>query len=1466
MSGRKLVFAIILFFVAKVISAQEILIEFISYNDLASSGYNISPQNYDAEQDSLGRTIMANGTGLIVFEGERNYVIPSTNLRTFRTLAKDQTGHIYAAGNNQLGYLDLNEQGEIVYVSLSETINIDSGPEYHITDLMILKGIIYFKSNKKIGQLKDTLYTEWDFANEQLLFALYQDRIMTQNEDGETFLLSDGLLEPVNLLESGQKMPLLKGLISVKEGKYLLISKNQGLFTLENKQIYPINSFPSNFIKSRDVEDYLQLKGGLVGIGTFEAGILLINMEGQLIDHIDSENGLQNQNVYFLFQDYQDNVWIGHDTGLSRMEYPVNIKRFGPDNGLEGIVLSVAKQSQSIYAGTTNGLYYLVPQRSTDFIQLSNTRQVWDIKLIDNTIITVSTYGINIIKNGKILQFLDVNSRTIHPTSDPDILLIGLNTGVGKLIKKNGQWEWDGKMEGIDHEVRTIALESKSVYWLSYEDVSRIHFDEEMKEVLEIEHFDEENGVNIDDLGILEAIRIGDQVRFGTAEGLFYYDSVTDYFLPDSTINQWVGKDKREVLAAIVDDKDQIWLYSKRSNGPLIPQPDNTYRWDTLSLHSLRETDVWKIFPEDNGLVWFGTTDGLYQYNSTRQKNFNYKYPALINRVVVNQDSLIYHYPPRNSSNDLIDEAHLILPYVDNGISFQYDANSFHVNENLYFSYRLIGFDEKWSNWTRETFKEYTNLPPDQYTFTVKARNSYAIESEQAMFTFIILPPWYQTWWAYGGYFVGFVGLIFGINRYQRKRIHKKQEARIRMQEKELEREKEISQKLRNVDRLKDEFLAHTSHDLRTPLHGIIGISESIMDQVEGMQTNEIKNNLAMVTASGKRLASMVDSILDYSRIKAKDLDLKIKNVDLYAIVDLVLNMSQPMISKKKVQLINSIPENLPYVRADENRLQQILFNLVGNAIKFTESGSITIKAETLDSMIQISVIDTGIGIPEDKIKVIFESFEQLDLVVDREYIGTGLGLTITKKLVELHNGKIWVESEFNKGSTFYFTLPVSDLKTKNVSFDKDKIILDTKEPEFERVYDDADYSILVVDDEPVNQQVLVNHLHHEKYNVEVAANGPDALSLIDNQKFDLVLLDVMMPGMSGFEVSKQIREKYPLNELPIIFVTSKDQIGDLVEGLSYGGNDYIAKPFSKQELIARVKTHLNLYKINDSYARFIPHEFLESLGRDTIMDVHLGDQTEKEVTIFFTDIRGYTALAEGMSPTENFNFLNDFLGIIGPVIRKNRGFILHYLGDGLMALFLHSPADAIKAAMQMQKKLNKFNKTRAMEAKEEIRIGTGMHTGKLILGVLGDKKRMDANVVSDAVNTASRMEGLTKIYGASIIVSDDTIVKIKKPDFNYRMLGIVLAKGKVHPIKIFELLNSKLSASDKLKIETRTEFEKGLEYYYNKEFVEAASCFKGVMQKNEGDKAAALYLKLSAQYMVSGVPENWDGTESLVS
>jgi len=401
---------------------------------------------------------------------------------------------------------------------------------------------------------------------------------------------------------------------------------------------------------------------------------------------------------------------------------------------------------------------------------------------------------------------------------------------------------------------------------------------------------------------------------------------------------------------------------------------------------------------------------------------------------------------------------------------------------------------------------------------------------------------------------------------------------------------------LEEIDKLKDDFLANTSHELRTPLHGIIGIAESIIEGAAGKVSNAARANLKMVVQSGKRLAALINDILDFSKIKHQDLALQLKSVDLRSIAEVTLVLSKPLLGKKQLNLENNIPDDLPYVSADENRLHQIFFNLVGNAIKFTEKGTVKITAHQEGSMIIVSISDTGIGIPESKQEQIFRHFEQADGAIAREYGGTGIGLSLTRKLIELHAGNIRVESAVGEGSSFIFSLPISDKKPADLPISNpvsnvihmDDFLEQQPDPVKEDLMQMGKYRILAIDDESINLQVIKNHLSLKNYQVFRAATGEEALALLDSEeKFDLVLLDLMMPKMSGFEVCKKIRQTYSQSELPIIIVTAKNQIGDLVESLDSGANDYLTKPFSSQELVARTESHIKLAELYKKVMNF---------------------------------------------------------------------------------------------------------------------------------------------------------------------------------------------------------------------------------------------------------------------------------------
>lgn len=392
-----------------------------------------------------------------------------------------------------------------------------------------------------------------------------------------------------------------------------------------------------------------------------------------------------------------------------------------------------------------------------------------------------------------------------------------------------------------------------------------------------------------------------------------------------------------------------------------------------------------------------------------------------------------------------------------------------------------------------------------------------------------------------------------------------------------------LSNKLVSLDKIKDEFLANTSHELRTPLNGIIGIAQTLLNGVNGNLEYEKAKNLSLIISSGKRLSNIINDILDFSKMKNGDINLNLNILNIKNITQVVIDVLKPTIANRDLNLNNKISDDLPCVYGDENRIYQILYNLIGNAVKFTEYGTVDVYATVKNDQVYVSIKDTGIGIPKEKTEDIFRYFEQLDGSETRKYEGTGLGLNISKYLVELHGGNIVVDSTYGKGSTFTFNLPIAN----NYEKENNKEIIVKNEGVQDISIDDyisgeeESFNILIADDDKINTQVLVNNFKLKKYNVFVVQDGLQVIEKIDkkSEDYDLIILDVMMPKMSGYEVCKKIRETYKKTELPILLLTAKNRSEDIVVGFKSGANDYLSKPFEEKELISRVDSLLMIKK-----------------------------------------------------------------------------------------------------------------------------------------------------------------------------------------------------------------------------------------------------------------------------------------------
>lgn len=488
------------------------------------------------------------------------------------------------------------------------------------------------------------------------------------------------------------------------------------------------------------------------------------------------------------------------------------------------------------------------------------------------------------------------------------------------------------------------------------------------------------------------------------------------------------------LMATFLEGDDILWLGTQGHGLYRVDLKTQTYRMLT-SADGLPNNTLYAVLEDVDKKLWWSSNLGLVRLDPRTLTLRNYQASDGLQSNEFNQGAatrgpagtlyfggvrgLTYFHPERLADNPVAPKVSIktlrkfdrVAPlvqdekgeplaeigYKENYFSIEYVGLDLTDPKQNKYRYRLDGFEKDWHEVGSQRVARYTFLPGGTYTFQVQASNNHGVWNQQgASLRVLVIPPPWKTWWAYTFYALSSLAALLAYARYQARR---------------LENERAINEQLRRVDRLKDEFLANTSHELRTPLNGIIGLAESMMDGATGELNRESLANLDMIVTSGRRLAHLINDILDFSRLRHRDLSLARKPVSLQPLVELVMILLKPLTAGKKLVLYNDLTPELPLVEGDENRLQQIFNNLIGNALKFTEQGEIHVYAIRHGGQLEITIADTGIGIPEDKLERIFQSFEQVDGSISRKYGGTGLGLAITRQLVELHGGTIYCES-----------------------------------------------------------------------------------------------------------------------------------------------------------------------------------------------------------------------------------------------------------------------------------------------------------------------------------------------------------------------------------------------------------------------------------------------------------------------
>ncbi|EDN70257.1 two-component system sensor histidine kinase/response regulator [Beggiatoa sp. PS] len=533
----------------------------------------------------------------------------------------------------------------------------------------------------------------------------------------------------------------------------------------------------------------------------------------------------------------------------------------------------------------------------------------------------------------------DDNIRTIYEDKS-GTLWLGTLGGLNQFDREQQkfiayQTDPDNPDSLSENSILSIYEDRKGNFWIGTQGGGLNQFDREQKKFTAYFHDPE----NAQSLSHNEVIAIYEDKKghlwIGTqGGGLNQFDREQEIF---TRYREKDGLANDVIYGILEDSQSNLWISTNEGLSQFNPQTKTFRNYDVLD--GLQSNEFRSAYyKSQRGEMFFGGINGFNAFYPENVKDNPYLPPVVITDFkIFNKTPSIGKDSPLQQPINLTKE--IILSYQQSFFSLEFSALNYLQPEKNQYAYQLEGLEKEWNYVGTRRNAYYTSVPYGTYTFRVKGSNNDGVWNEQGTALKItVLPPPWKTWWAYTLYIIIIIAIILSFFLAQKKKLIEKQ--------KELEKEKAIAAQLKEMDRLKDEFLANTSHELRTPLNGIIGIAESLVDGAAGPISEQLESNLSMIVWSGRRLLSLVNDILDFSKLRKKDFDLQLKAVDLRTITDVVLALSQPMIGHKEIELIHAIPPDFPFANADENRLQQILYNLIGNAIKFTSSGKIEISAQ----------------------------------------------------------------------------------------------------------------------------------------------------------------------------------------------------------------------------------------------------------------------------------------------------------------------------------------------------------------------------------------------------------------------------------------------------------------------------------------------------------------------------------------
>ncbi len=1042
----------------------------------SANSYLASTQNWSVAQDNRGVVYFANSSGVLEYDGVNWNYIELPNRAAARSLAASNSGVVYVGAYGDFGALYPNNKGAMSFVSFLPLVDSTYRVFNEVWDTRVVNDTVYFLTDKYLYRYHNNKISYYSSGNDVFYLA------HTINDKYVIHVLYKGLFWLKN--QSLKLIPGSSAIASLKihsiipfRGKQIICSRDKGIYVSDFINGFSkIHSISDVSESAKKINEYfvrnlfyhgISINDSLLALTSILGDVLVVNRNWEVVDVIDQASiGVQSNTNYLYFQP-NGLLWMALNNGIACVELLSPYRYWNLALGIYGVLSDVAQKGNFFYVSTSSGLFYHQKTKDETFkpdhfkrIE-GNIEQVWEFLYFqdpyDSSTVSPHWYGCNgkthllvaaqngvfEVKGSRVEKISKVELPYCLRQSklDKSCLYIGHENGVNCLRFINGKWGRDSSLYVSKRRVLSIGEDSLGNLWFSefYNGVGQITNPLAGGNRLPmVSIYDSTHGLpNVSSVRIFDIYKT---ILFIASDKFYSYNSSSNRF-KEFEINK-------------LQPRDTL-------------RPLDTLLWKRLSNQALTEEYVTYLTSTES---WISTDKGVFKVRASDGYKYFNLFPPII-RKVSNKDSVIYwgtnfsknladtignlvFYSPTTSSDV---DLEISLPYKRNSLVFSYAWPYFETDGPIEFSYQLVGNDEDWSEWTTEIRKEYTNLREGRYTFRLKARSVFGIETSVAEFLFEVKAPWYRTIYVYILYIIAAALIVYlavliwhyelirerdKLERLVRERTQEillqKEELRVQAEhlkdayewitEKNSVLEKQKSeielqkQKSEEINATKNKFFRIIAHDLRNPISTLVGSTAFLLTDMQSLSQDKIKQFMAELNKLALTTYGLLENLLDWSSNEMGDIQNKPSWINILLLVNQNLELINNQLIQKNITLGINIPHSL-VVFADENMMNTVLRNLLTNAVKFTQSGGkIQVKVDVQDSVCALSIIDNGVGIPPQNIEKLFRIDKSVVTPGTQNEKGSGLGLLLCKEFVEKMGGAISVSSKQNEGTIFTIT------------------------------------------------------------------------------------------------------------------------------------------------------------------------------------------------------------------------------------------------------------------------------------------------------------------------------------------------------------------------------------------------------------------------------------------------------------